>query len=391
MLRRTVTLALALAAVGLVPTVASAATPPLLGDWNFQSGSGTDLTGNWSSFALGGTASISTSGLAVSGNGSSFYQPVSSGWGEASGYSGPAIEAKTLVAWLKFDSTSGTGGGGLALSQYRGGAFGTAGQFDAQDYGERQSNQWAAGSDNFSRTQDFIPGASDTATGVTQQIAISYSAGTGTETITGCLNGQTLGSYSTGNATTFSAADAPVALFGPRTTDPFNGVAGGIDAHILESRIYGGAMTCQEVAALTLPTTDADGDGVVDGSDNCPSVANPDQADLDGDGQGDACDTDIDGDGVNNAQDAFPTNPAESVDTDGDGIGNNADTDDDNDGVPDSQDSAPLDMNNARPSSSDQCKNAGWPKFIVDGVKFKNQGDCVSWVATVGKNAPAGR
>lgn len=35
---------------------------------------------------------------------------------------------------------------------------------------------------------------------------------------------------------------------------------------------------------------DRDLDGVCDGSDNCPSTRNPDQADLDGDGIGDACD-----------------------------------------------------------------------------------------------------
>ena len=36
--------------------------------------------------------------------------------------------------------------------------------------------------------------------------------------------------------------------------------------------------------------TDADGDGVADRVDNCPNDANPDQADTDGDGTGDACD-----------------------------------------------------------------------------------------------------
>jgi hypothetical protein len=40
----------------------------------------------------------------------------------------------------------------------------------------------------------------------------------------------------------------------------------------------------------TTPPPDADGDGVADSSDNCPSVANANQSDVDGDGAGDACD-----------------------------------------------------------------------------------------------------
>jgi glucose/arabinose dehydrogenase len=38
-----------------------------------------------------------------------------------------------------------------------------------------------------------------------------------------------------------------------------------------------------------VPLPDADGDGVPDPSDNCPSTPNPDQADGNGDGTGDAC------------------------------------------------------------------------------------------------------
>ena len=37
------------------------------------------------------------------------------------------------------------------------------------------------------------------------------------------------------------------------------------------------------------------------------------------------------------------------------------------------------------PTAKDQCKNGGWAQF-----GFKNQGDCVSFVATGGKNPPAG-
>jgi hypothetical protein len=40
----------------------------------------------------------------------------------------------------------------------------------------------------------------------------------------------------------------------------------------------------------------------------------------------------------------------------------------------------------AVPTSKDQCKNGGWRNF----PGFKNQGDCVSFVATGGKNPPAG-
>lgn len=37
-------------------------------------------------------------------------------------------------------------------------------------------------------------------------------------------------------------------------------------------------------------SSDADGDGVSDSSDNCPGTYNPNQANCDGDGLGDACD-----------------------------------------------------------------------------------------------------
>ena len=70
---------------------------------------------------------------------------------------------------------------------------------------------------------------------------------------------------------------------------------------------------------------DADADGTGDNADNCVDAANSDQADLDEDGTGDACDDDRDGDGTDNTSDAFPDDASETTDTDSDSVGDNAD------------------------------------------------------------------
>ncbi len=58
-----------------------------------------------------------------------------------------------------------------------------------------------------------------------------------------------------------------------------------------------------------------------------------------------ASDADRDGDGVDNLEDLFPDDLAESADLDGDGIGDNGDTDRDGDGVANSDDFFPYDAN----------------------------------------------
>jgi len=70
------------------------------------------------------------------------------------------------------------------------------------------------------------------------------------------------------------------------------------------------------------PGADSDGDGILDGVDNCPFVANHDQRDFDGDLRGDACDVcphivetgaDFDHDGVGDACDPRPMDPGDRI------------------------------------------------------------------------------
>ena len=79
------------------------------------------------------------------------------------------------------------------------------------------------------------------------------------------------------------------------------------------------------VSALFSVVKDVDGDGHPDTADNCPTVANADQLDTDGDGLGNACDTDDDNDGVLDVNEGSlgtsPTNP----DSDGDGVNDGQD------------------------------------------------------------------
>jgi hypothetical protein len=123
------------------------------------------------------------------------------------------------------------------------------------------------------------------------------------------------------------------------------------------------ALLVREINFACHPRTserDSTGDGVGDLIDNCPTMENPDQADLDSDSYGDACDPDIDGDGIVNSIDFATIDTGEvdeagapifetvdtSRDSNNNGIDNEDDPDSDGDGIPDEFDPFPLDSSN---------------------------------------------
>jgi len=129
------------------------------------------------------------------------------------------------------------------------------------------------------------------------------------------------------------------------------------------------------LTGMFVPEKDTDGDGVVDKNDNCPNASNPDQADVDGDKIGDVCDSDDDNDGLTDERERqIGTNPVDP-DTDDDGVldgqdncplvanPNQADKDKDGtgdacDSVDNSAPSAPADTDrDGVPDSRDNCRN----------------------------------
>jgi hypothetical protein len=135
---------------------------------------------------------------------------------------------------------------------------------------------------------------------------------------------------------------------------------------------------------VAIPTTDSDGDGVNDNDDNCPSVANADQADSDNDGVGDACansNTDHDQDGVSDSMDncLAEANP-DQKDSDNDGEGDacdvcpeDAENDEDGDGFCADFDACP-DSNTDDKVSIGSCET-GVGNAVIEGCSINDQID----------------
>lgn len=118
---------------------------------------------------------------------------------------------------------------------------------------------------------------------------------------------------------------------------------------------------------------DEDGDGILDESDNCRTVSNADQADLDRDGVGDACDSDADGDATEDAADNCPllANPGQE-DLDLDGMGDVCDADVDNDTVANDADNCPVNANDTQvdfdqDGDGDACDADDDNDLVLDG------------------------
>jgi hypothetical protein len=117
---------------------------------------------------------------------------------------------------------------------------------------------------------------------------------------------------------------------------------------------------------------DDDSDAVVDVGDNCPLVANTDQANNDGDQLGDACDADDDNDTVADTGDNCPlVVNSDQANHDGDPLGDVCDPDDDNDNVPDTGDNCPLVAN---PDQADSDHDGKGDACDTPGLTLTNPG-----------------
>lgn len=232
------------------------------------------------------------------------------------------------------------------------------------------------------------------AAGLVSASSTAFAVSTGCASMNGAAvdgaynNGTAVGDFEAGEVLTFDVSDSAGLVAGLlATNDDAAGEPGYQPTEVLVTVpgkiVYAVTISAHYSLAWSVPlaighdpswlvscNADSDVDGISDDLDNCPQVANPDQADADNDGRGDPCDEvndDVDSDGVANDVDncRFVANP-DQADVDADGAGNACDEvndDIDADGVFNGDDNCP-----AAPNAGQEDGDGDGTGDACDGV-----------------------
>lgn len=214
----------------------STESPQPIGHWTFENDEVfIDLAGNFGNIVLKGAA-MENGQLDVGQD----------KWAHTDGtYNGPSISEKTMISWASIDSFSVQRGSILTIDEL------STDQFDAIVFGEIKTNYWMAGSSNFYRTLDPVPGYGETKTDYMIQMAVSYEKVNGNQAhVRLYRNGELIGDYTKGNIAVWDAADTE-AIWGARHWVNSGDVSiDSLDMHIEESRIYGEVLTSEDIRRI---------------------------------------------------------------------------------------------------------------------------------------------
>jgi hypothetical protein len=217
------------------PTVKACTDTSLIGRWTFENGSLADSSGHFGNLSLIKGAYIS--------NGSLVVNAAQQSYARSSNYNGPAITAKTLVAWARVDDLSARGGTLLTLEKSNG-----ADVFDGIVYAEIRPLEWMAGSNHFIRTESPQSDRLDEGPiGQLVQLAITYlSSGQ----INLYRNGILYASYTKGSNFTYDpSVDSINVIFGLRH-DEASTNSGFFTGRIEEAHLYNRVLSQGEIQAL---------------------------------------------------------------------------------------------------------------------------------------------
>jgi len=193
-----------------------------------------DLTGNFPDLTLVGGASVEKGQLVVASGKWAVSSPMKKG---------PSISEKSMLSWAYIDDLNVLAGSILTLDQI------AADQFDAMVFGERQPQRWMAGSSNFTRTADPVPGFQETKTGILVYMAMTFQKDGATNHTRIYHNGDLIGDFSMGSVPTWAPGDAEI-FFGIRHGNAGGGGPGMLDARIEEARIYNTVLSQAEIKDL---------------------------------------------------------------------------------------------------------------------------------------------